>query len=434
MSSPMASMASTAAPHPMPAGRQAGFTLVELLVTMAITTVILGATMTAMTNAIKLTDVAIQLTSMNNGLRTSMDVMVRDMLQVGQALPTGNVILVPNNPGSTSILLPGPPTKTYYLGAIGVAPDKLDMLTAVAPGATGPPSISAVIPGPGMGPTIDGQPTDMIITLAGDSAFDHIRLGCTSPTVACTTALAQNGASMRVWNGPTPGGPSMTTSHGANITDGGADDLHPGDLIMLTRDSFSALVQVTSVAGQVVNFAAADSLNLNQQAAGDGTAKELASGDNPLNANPSPNQDVYTPLNPLPVPNPLPVIATEATRIRMITYYIDATTDPLRPRLVRRINNMAGTAVAFDIENLQITYDLVDGAANPANVRMTAADMAPGGRCGLLNACSPNQIRKVNIMLSARSKLPLKGTRQFLRNRLMTQVSFRSLAFVDRYQ
>jgi hypothetical protein len=35
-------------------------------------------------------------TGMNNGLRTAMDLMVRDMLQVGQGLPTGRVILVPS--------------------------------------------------------------------------------------------------------------------------------------------------------------------------------------------------------------------------------------------------------------------------------------------------------------------------------------------------
>ena len=171
---------------------------------------------------------------------------------------------------------------------------------------------------------------------------------------------------------------------------------------------------------------------MNQQGAADGTVKELASGDNPPPvSNPSPNRDIYTPPYPMTIPAPLPVIATDATRIRMISYYIDALTDPARPRLVRRINNQAPTAVAFDVENLSISYDLVDGATNPANVRMTLADMTNG--CAG-DPCSPNQIRKINIMLSARSKTKLKGSGQYLRNRLLTQVSFRSLAFVDKYK
>ena len=388
--------------HTSTAGER-GFTLVELLVTMAITTVILGATMAAMNDAVKITDSAIQLTDMNNSLRTSMDLIVRDLLQVGQGLPSGNVVLVPSGAGSATINMPAPPGQTYYLGSVGPAAELVSMLTSTAPGAGGgPPSLSAVIPGPGMGPAIAGQPTDMIVTLAGDSSFDTIRL----------TALAVNGTSMTVWNGP-------TASHGANITDGGPDDLHAGDLIALTRGSVSAFVQVTSVAGQVVTFAAADSLNLNQQGAADGTVKELRL---------TPAPDVLV--------APAQTIATEATRIRMISYYIDATTDPLRPRLMRRINNQAATAVAFDIENLQFSYDLADGVTNPANVRMVAADLVSpnvAGRCAP-DACSPNQIRKVNVLLAARSRTPMKGTRQYLRNRLLTQVSLRSLAFVDRYQ
>ena len=66
---------------------------------MAITTVILGATMAAMNDAIKATESAQLVTGLNNGLRTAMDLMVRDMLQVGQGLPSGRVILVPSGDG-----------------------------------------------------------------------------------------------------------------------------------------------------------------------------------------------------------------------------------------------------------------------------------------------------------------------------------------------
>ena len=45
--------------------------------------------MAAMNNAIALSEVATLTTSMNQGLRTAMDIMVRDMLQVGQGLPSG---------------------------------------------------------------------------------------------------------------------------------------------------------------------------------------------------------------------------------------------------------------------------------------------------------------------------------------------------------
>jgi hypothetical protein len=346
---------------------------------MAITTVIVGATMAALSDAMRATETATLITGMNNGLRTTMDLMVRDLLQVGQGLPSGNVVGVPTGLGATQVRLPGPPNTAYLMAA-------------------GSTEIPAVIPGPGLGPVVNGQQTDMITAIAADSAFDHVRL----------TELAADGS-------------SMTVEAGVNITNGGPDDLEPGDLIMLTKTSSSTLLQVSRVVGQQVFFDDNDSLNLNQSAAADGTARALFND------------------APPDVPGPT-YIPTSASRIRMVSFYLD-TTDQARPRLVRRLNNghpttydnTLGTAVAFDIENLQITYDLADGVTNPSNVRMTAADLAGTGACNP-DPCSPNQIRKVNVLLAGRSKTALKGTAQFFRNQLLTQVSLRSLAFVDRYR
>jgi hypothetical protein len=132
----------------------------------------------------------------------------------------------------------------------------------------------------------------------------------------------------------------------------------------------------------------------------------------------------------------------------MISYYIDATTTtgaPASPRLVRRMNNGIGTAasttfnnklgntVAFDVDNLQITYDLNDGINNPSNVRMVAADLAGTGACSP-NPCLATQIRKVNIVLTARSKVVLTSSGKYYHNTLNSQVSLRSLSFVDRYR
>lgn len=380
--------------------RERGFTLVELLVSMAITTVIIGATMAAMNDGIKATDGAMLLTNLNNGLRTSMDLMVRDMLQVGQGLPSGRVITIPSGAGAANVRLPGPPGTNLTLPstAFGL-----------------PTDFSAVIPGPGLGPVINGVATDIITTLQADSAFDGMDL--------TELTAATNGSSSMTVSAVLP--PAGQTGGGANISNNGPDDIRPGDLIMLTKSSFSALIQVSRVVGQTVFFDNNDSLRLNQgNAAADGSLFE------------------YRTMAPSDVaPIVPPNIESNATRIRMITYYIDATTDPLHPRLVRRIgagdpvafDNTLGTAVAFDIENLSISYDLADGVTNPSNVRMLPTDQLGTGRCAP-DPCSRNNIRKLNIVLAGRSRLPVKGTRQFLRNRLQTQVSLRSLAFVDRYQ
>jgi hypothetical protein len=125
-------------------------------------------------------------------------------------------------------------------------------------------------------------------------------------------------------------------------------------------------------------------------------------------------------LNLDPEPgNPSNTYPASMTRIRMVSYYIDNVTDPAFPRLVRQINMNNGRVVAFGIEGIQFTYDLVDGDLNPTN------DPSPD---------TPNQIRKVNLALSARSRDRNPETGDFYRQNIATQVSLRSLALRDRYQ
>jgi hypothetical protein len=360
----------------------------EVMITMAVTLLIMAGTLRAMNDALRASDVAQLTTSMNQGLRTAIDIMVRDMLQVGQGLPSGRTIDIPNGTGATAVKIPGAPGTTRTLAA----------------GAT---EITAIVPGPGLGPTINGVATDVITVILADGAFlSTISDYDVNLTKVCTATH------------------TMTVDSAVDISNGGADDLHVGDLIMLMKGSATTLAQITALDGvQTATFAANDSLNLNQTAAPNGTLNALVA---------------VAPADTCTATNYQP---TTATRIRMITYYIDAVTDPSRPRLVRRVNNgsataydnNSGTALAFDVENLQISYDLVDGVNNPAEVKFTAADLAGTGRCSP-NPCSPNQIRKINITLSGRSRTPQRQTKQYLRNTLTTQVSLRSMSFIDRYR
>jgi hypothetical protein len=263
---------------------------------------------------------------------------------------------------------------------------------------------------------VAGTATDTITTLAADSTFTHVAL----------IALAADGTNLTV------------DRRGADKVLGNADDLNigagpdrvvPGQLIMLEKGSYSVLLQVTSIDAPAfrINFATADSLNLNVHTAPAGSV----AGVNGLVAfAPSPDTAPVAPAT---------VLATVATRVRMISYYIDNTV-AAHPKLVRRINNgnpvtfdnTSGSTVAFDIDNLQISFDIADGLTNPANVKFTAADSTPTGACAPA-ACSVNQIRKVNVILGARSRLAFSTTHQFFHNTLTTQVSLRGMAFVNEY-
>jgi prepilin-type N-terminal cleavage/methylation domain-containing protein len=372
---------------------EAGFTLIEMMVTMAITLIIMAGTLAAMRDAMRSTETARLVTGMNAGLRTAADIMVRDLLQVGQGLPSGRTIDIPSGSGATAVKLPGPPGVTITL-------------------PVGTTEITAIIPGTGRGPTINGVATDMITMVEADGAF----LSTISDYDVNLTALNTT---------------SMTVDPSVDISNGGADDLHLGDLIMLMKSTSTTLVQVTRTNGvQTVYFDANDSLNLNQTSAATGT---LAAH---VNTQPSCSSATCTSETATGG-----FVPTTATRIRLISYYLDNVTDATRPRLVRRVNNgdpttynnTLGTAVAFDVENMQISYDLVDGVNNPAGVKFTAADLNGTGACSP-DPCSPNQIRKVNLSLTGRSRQAMQQTRQFFRNTLTTQVSLRSMSFIDRYR
>jgi prepilin-type N-terminal cleavage/methylation domain-containing protein len=371
-----------------PATDQSGFSLIEMLITTGIMSLVMGIAMSAMNNAMRANQMATMLTSMNAQLRTGMDLIVRDLLQTGQDLPVGRVISIPSGTGAGTMKLPGPPGTNFNI-------------------PNGTTQLSAVIPGPGLGHTVNGRATDIITFLAADSSFSNVDLDDVTDTT------------MRV-KMPCSG---SSVCNGINITDGGADDLVEGQLIMLVKGSMSTLVQITGLSGQTATFANGDSLGFNQSAATAGSLRALNLSAPSLATSAALARD-----------------QTQASRIRMITYYIDATTNPARPALVRRMNNghktnfdnSLGTVVAFDVENLTISYDIANGSTNPANVRMNATDMTASGSCSP-DPCSPNQIRKVNVTLTGRSNTRFQVTKGYLHNALSSQISLRSLSFVDKY-
>ena len=76
---------------------------------MGIFTVIMGATMAGLSDVIKGNETVLQMANMNNSVRAGMDLMVRDLLQVGSGLPAGHAVTIPNGAGAVPVRIPGPP-------------------------------------------------------------------------------------------------------------------------------------------------------------------------------------------------------------------------------------------------------------------------------------------------------------------------------------
>lgn len=333
-----------------------GFTITELMIAMMLTVTIIGTALAGFRNLSDGSDGVGLTADMNVNLRSTLNLMTRDLLSAGRGIPVGG-IPIPSGVGILAIVRPSPLDNLFF--PIGT-------------------TLPAVGTGDGMGPAVgddlttgvvEGAQTDLISILMTDTS-----LALDAQPLAL---LAANGRTITV-NALTPIDVMPTA-------------VKAGDLIMLTNARGNALMMVTSRVGQTITFAAGDPMRLNQLGAPAGTTLNLQS-----------SPGVYPP--------------TTASRVQMISYYVDNSV-VAQPKLMRRVNVFPPRAIGVVIENMQLTYDIVNAITNQN-----------------LPSPPPNQIRKANLFLAGRSYREWRRTKQFLRTSVGTQVSLRSLAFVDRYQ
>ena len=106
----------------------------------------------------------------------------------------------------------------------------------------------------------------------------------------------------------------------------------------------------------------------------------------------------------------------------MVSYYIDNVTDPTLPRLFAR--------------STRASRSRLRSASRTCSSRTTSSTASTTRRtrrtCRL--ATAPNQIRKVNLFLAARSLDKSTSLNDYFRNSMATEIGLRSLSYVDRYQ
>src|ERR1700722_19767877 len=376
--------------------KQTGFTLIEFMVAMGISLVAMAATLIAFKDATNTNQSVTLKSDLSDNLRAGVNLIEQDLIQAGTGIPTGGSP-VPYTPGPASCL------------GSGGAPINRPNLTGALTFPTCNVSLNAVEPGWQNGPPITspdstpGANTDLITILYVDN------------TLALNSRMVNEPAF-----GGNPGCPAGSiTSNGQTVTFDSTCilfsptgvQINSGDLIMFSNAKGNAIQEVTSVAGQILHFAAGDGLNLNARTDPQGTMFQLE--------NTNLVGGVKVPNGTFP--------PTTATRIWMITYYLDNVTDPLHVRLVRRVNwsnqgSVLGQPVGETIENLKFQYNYVDGVTNPS------------GQPSIPVGQSESQIRSVNLILGARSTNAWGQTHKYLRSNFMTQVSLRSMAYVSRYK
>jgi hypothetical protein len=364
---------------------------------MGVTMTLLYAAVSLFRDASQSNQVVAQASDLSDNLRAGLNMIQLDLQQVGSGIPTGGVPIPFTAPCGTT-----PRINRPALGGASTFP---------YPGAPCETTIPAVEPGNAMGPAITAPDATAGTPANPNSITDEITMLYADNTVGLDGKPVNQPATPGPPANPgCPGGSlvlagnTLTVTFDAtcvNLTNPANNNMimiNPGDLIMFSNNLGTALLTVTSVAGQVLTFKPGDAFDLNGRTEAGGTIKQLQSG------------GVFP--------------TTLATRIWMISYYLDNVTAPPYTRLIRQVNFNPPMPVGETLENLQFTYNFIDGVNNPAN-----QPTVPLGN-------SESNIRSVNVYLGARSNYAVRLGNEtvYARSNLMTQVSLRSLAYVNRYQ
>jgi Tfp pilus assembly protein PilE len=374
----------------------AGFTLVELMIAMSVTMVLLYAAMRAFKDASQSSKQISLASDMTDNLRAGLSFIEQDLVQTGTGIPTTG-IPIPNTPNGAGTCNAGLALNRPSLAGGTTFPQCNFVVPSIEPGQAMGPLITSPDATAG-NPSNPASFTDEITMLYADNSSGLEGKPVNQPALGANPgcpagSITVNGQTVTF--DPTCVNVAAMTASGAQI--------QPGDLIMFSNSLGNALQVVTSAAGNVLNFAPGDAFNLNGRNDPSGTVLQLR------------NAGCTTPANCWP--------PTTVTRIWMITYYLDNVADPTHVRLIRRVNFNPGNPVGETMENMQFTYNFVDGVNNPVNQATVPATNTEA------------QIRSVNVYLGARSNsLVHEGNKTlYTRDNLISQVSLRSMAYVNNY-
>jgi prepilin-type N-terminal cleavage/methylation domain-containing protein len=385
-----------------------GFSLIELMVALAILLAVTAVATQAILQAQHVSEAIALEANLQENLRAGMHFLVRDLTQAGEGIPPAGITVPNSAAGVSAVNRPGTPAATIFES------QALPPVTYT--------SLPPVIPGSQLGSVVTTQNaltkatltggfnTDIITVLYADNTLVSSALGPGGVPNPALNAypVAQAAPASPVCSGSiTASGLTVTLFPSCFTLPGGPTPLAVGNLVMFQNINGTALEYVTSVAGQTVNFAAGDPGALNQTGKPNGTVTNLSVAATP----------------------------TTITRVWMVTYYIDAVTNPAKPQLVRQVNYPGYPAaapanpaqpVAEVIENMNFSYDIVN-----SQDAVGTYPNGPGDAPTPIAPDTPFAFRAVNVYLGGRSEYPWTGTTtpEFLRNSLSTQISIRSMSF-----
>lgn len=367
-----------------------GFTLVELMVSMAVGLVLLAAALSMFKQAVNATWVTSQKAEMQQDFRAAGNLIIRDISMagsgsLGQSGLASNSIGLPFGTGTLPVYPCSATTCNYINGA-----------SVTYPTVTGAPYLYSITPGFNLGITVNATegPSD-IITIAYADA--NLALNCYQLTVNSATQILFQLPIVLPSTCILPTGVAAPQALNAPVV-----GLQAGDYILLGQSTAAVVSTISTTAvtngalysaAYLVNFAAGDPGHINQPTATNGSLKQLPIGASTLSA----------------------------VRLLLITYYLDISpTDGVTPRLMRVQSGKAPMPVAENVSYLKFSYDVENNG-----VILSNQSSLPAG-------VTPNMITKVNIVhMTIRSQM--RGVSGYQGLDLQTSVSARNLTMGQEY-
>src|ERR1700732_1431755 len=231
--------------------QQKGFSLIELMVSMAILVATVGVVVGALLQAQRAAQGVAYEANTQQNLRAGMHFVVEDLMQSGEGIPQGGISVPYSAAGVSAINRPGafapnPPTFPNP-----PAPNGFIALPAIAPGWTVGQDAKTV--NPLNGAVLDGfLKTDIINILYADNSLkDAAGRYLYSFSVVQAAGPSCNGNINAT-------GASVTLAATCFLMPGVTKPITVGNLLMFHNSNGTALEYVTGVAGQVITFGAGD--------------------------------------------------------------------------------------------------------------------------------------------------------------------------------
>ena len=372
--------------------RSQGFTLLEMMIAMALGAVVMAAAVEMFSKSVRATFVVSQRAEMQQDFRAAATMLTKDASMAGSGMGNNVQIALPSGTGVIPVYGCDQTPKCYINGTAVAYPTQLV-------GGVNVPYLYGLMPGWKFGPTLNAAagPTDALTVVNADTVF---LLSCYDVSVTSATLVR--------FTLPAPLHPTCVLPPSLvapQPVDDPAVGLTPGDLVQF-QVTIGVGVGATSatILGEVTNvtkisptqwdvaFAAGDPLKMNQPTAAAGSIFQIKGG------------------------------TGSANRINVVSYYIDNSIVP--SRLMRQTSGHTPIPLAENVVFLQFSYDLYD-----SNVGAVLTDQSDGGASQNL---TPNQITKINIKHMALNST-LHGTPGYQGLDLQTSVSARDLTFKNDY-